>query len=384
MDSFKKISLLVVLLFLSAYNCFAQTEHKIDSIIKAKRLNIYKDPEEATRIGDSIYSSPQSSNYDKVRGLLLLSSAYSSKRDYQKALKYCLKSDSIAKKENNQDINANIANSIAIVYQQLKVYDKALEYIDKCEGILGKYEIRDSVYLRATNFAVRGLIYKEGFSCELAIPFLDKSISYYKRLNTKNEQPNLSIMYYNKGYCYYTMGKYKEAKTSFEEAVLYAEFINAKSLKAFALKGLAEVYTHEENYSEAIKVLEEALTLSKDVGDLILNRGVYMALADNYLSVNNWEKYQEYRKLFLRNQDIIKESERRSISDSIDGLMVEYDTKTSQLTNRYYIYLSVIIILILIALFVIYRYHNQAKKSLNKLRLELQKVKKSRKLTNLP
>lgn len=383
MRSLKKYVFFILLLVLSTYNCFAQREQKIDSILKAKRLAIYKNPNEAIRLGDSLYNISRSTASEKVRGLLLISSAYSSKRDYQNALKFCLKGDSIARKENDQNLNANIANNIAIVYQQLKVYDKALEYLDKCENFLENYEIKDSVYLRATNYAVRGIIYKEDLSCELAIPFLDKSINYYKKLNTANEQPNLSIMYYNKGYCYYTMANYKEARKSYEQAILYAENINAKSLKAFALKGLSEVYTHEKKYPEAISVLKEALLLSEDVGDLILNRGIYLALADNYLSVNDWEKYREYRKLFLQNQEIIKESERRSVSDSIDELTAEYSLKTSQLEKRYYMYIALIVLFIIITIVIIYRYHNKAKKSLNKLKLRFEEVKKSRKAATL-
>ncbi|MUV03301.1 hypothetical protein GN157_06220 [Flavobacterium rakeshii] len=374
----KRVVIMLALIVMSAVSAFAQQSRKIDSIIKANRLTIYKNPDETIRIGDSIYEASKSSG-DKIRGLILISNAYSSKRDYQQALKYCLRADSISKKLDEPNLKANLLNSIAVIYQQLKVYDKAMEYLDENDRYLDTNPVKDSIYLRATNNVVRGLVYKEDLSCELAIPFFNKAIEQYKKLNTTNEQPNISITLYNRAYCFLALERYEEAKESFELSIVYAEHTNAKSLKAFSLKGLSEVYTHEKEYEKAIGVLEEARQLAEDVGDLILNRGIYLALADNYLAVNNWEKYKEYRKLFLENQYIIKESERRSISDSIDELTANYEQKTANLTNRYYICTGIIILLILLAVFVILRYHKKAKKSLNNLKLRFEEVKKARK-----
>ncbi|MBC8644026.1 hypothetical protein H9W95_08125 [Flavobacterium lindanitolerans] len=41
---------------------------------------------------------------------------------------------------------------------------------------------------------------------------------------------------------------------------------------------MAEVYTLEGRYRDAIKELEEALAVSNSVGDLVLNRGIYNGL----------------------------------------------------------------------------------------------------------
>mgnify|MGYP000524481483 CR=1 FL=1 len=80
---------------------------------------------------------------------------------------------------------------------------------------------------------------------------------------------------YNKGNCYILMLNNKLAKQNFEEANQYAKDINALSLQAFALKGLAQVYTLEGNYQLAIQTLNNAILLSSSVDDLILNQEIY-------------------------------------------------------------------------------------------------------------
>ncbi|RWW92010.1 tetratricopeptide repeat protein [Flavobacterium cerinum] len=373
---YRRNYLIVALIFFSAVNSNAQSKRKIDSIIATAKLDVYENPDRVIKIGDSIYTDPESTIEDKVMGLMLISDAYSSKRDYQKSLKYFQTANTLSKKVNNIDLQIKVLSKMAVKYQQLKVYDKAIQYLDECDKLIASDPINESTLgKQATNDIIRGVIYKEQLNCNIAIDYFNKGIAKYEKNNAQAVQPNLSIANYNKGNCYILISDYESAKKSFLQSIKNADNINANSLKAFAQKGLAEVYALEGNHHQAIKVLQEALKISKNVGDLILNRGIYNGLANNYLAVNDWQQYQKYNKLFLQNQLIIKESERRSINDSIDELTEVHNQKLTQVKTRYSYIISIVVFLILIMIYLLYKYQMRSVKSIEMLNLEIKRIK---------
>lgn len=384
-SKFRKNYLILALIVFNAMTVFAQENDKLNAIVAAATLDIYEKPDRVIKIGDSIYNSPTSSNEVKIRALELISNAYASKRDYQKSLKYFLKANSLSKKTGDIYSQIHLLSQTGVKYQQIGVYDKAIQYLDESDKLIATLSQKDFArvtYTQASNYVVRGFIYKDQLNCDIAINYFDKGIALYKKRNSDSEQPNLSIAYYNKGNCYITLTDYSLAKKNFLEAIAIAENVNANSLKAFAQKGLAEVYTKEGNYIKAIEILEEALEISKDVGDLVLNRGVYIALANNYLAVNDWQQYQKYNKLFLQNQLIIKESERRSINDSIDQLTQSNEQKFNEVKTKYFYIISILVLLILIVLYFLYRYQKRSISSIDALNLEVKRIKATLKNNN--
>ncbi|HRE78201.1 MAG TPA: hypothetical protein PLL09_10300 [Flavobacterium sp.] len=314
-------------------------------------ISIYENPDRAIFVGDSIFKTVSNSDI-KVKALMLISAGYSSKRNYQKSLEFSNRANELSKNSDDALLRIKIVNKTAIQYQQLKIYEKTIQYLDEAEELILAYPIRDSVvFYLANNYIVRGLVYKERLNCEIGITFLDKGIKEYGRINNSNSIANSSIAHYNKGNCYVLLKHNEAAKLSFEESISLAKRISANSLLAFAQKGLAEVYTIEGRYQDALTVLNEALVASKSVGDLILNQGIYKGLSENYLALNNWENYQNYNLLYLQNRIKIKESERKSISNSLDEIKKEQKSKLDQLLPSYQygiyflIFLSLLIII---------------------------------------
>ena len=367
----------MVLLLLPAIS-FAQVTPEVDSILKQAKLDIYEKPGRVIKIGDSIYNSSKSSIEDKVMGLMLVSDAYSSKRDYQKSLKYFLLANELSKKSNNVALQIKMLTKTGVKYQQMQVYDKAIHFLDESDKLIAANPSADSTnFTKATNYVVKGLIYKDQLNCDIAISYIDKGIAVFKKANTIMNQPTLSISYYNRGNCYVLLKDFEAAKQSFQAAIYYADKVHANSLKAFAQKGLAEVYYNEKDYNKAISILQDAVTISKNVGDLVLNRGLYISLANNYLAVNNWEGYQKYNRLFLENQSIIKESERRSIGDSIDELTAINNERLSSAQKQYFTLIAVLSLLIIISILLLIRYQMRSRKALELLNSEVIRIKTS-------
>ena len=349
--------LLVQLLFLLMINgsLYAQNKKDIDNRIKEGTLLMYKNPDEAIRIGNKIIEEANGNVDCKIRAYKLISDAYSSKRDYQKSLEYVIKASQILNLSKDVLLKIIITNKMGIQYHQLKIYDKSIQYLNQAEQLMLEYPVKDSVmYHLGTNNTVRGFIYKEKLNCDLAIDFFDKGYKYLLESKSKLSKPIISINRYNKGNCYIQMSNYPAAKMNFEISIKYAINVNASSLHAFPLKGLAQVYTLEGKFQEAVSTLLEAKSISENVEDLILNQEIYKGLSENYLALNQWERYKEYHFKYLTTQKLIKERERKSISDSLDEKKSELNAKLDTAISNFYLVYSLIgIIILLVILFVI-------------------------------
>lgn len=368
---------LVIILLIIAIPSNAQNKKRLDSIVKFATNQMYNNPDNVIKSG-SIVLKEAGKNIDyKIKGYKLISDGYSAKRDYEKSLEYVMKANQLLSSSNDQLLKIITLNKIGIQYHQLKIYDKAIEYLDQSEHLMMEYPITDSIrtYL-GRNYIVRGFIYKEKFNCEIALDFFDRGINELQKTRTKIENSAISIAKYNKGNCYILMLNNKLAKYNFEEANRYAKDINALSLQAFALKGLAQVYTLEGNYQLAIVTLNNAISLSSSVDDLILNQEIYKGLSENYLALNNWEDFKKYQNFFLRTQKLIKERERKSVSESLNFKDESLKNELKkEISKYYYKFVGILFVIIFLVIAFVLFIKNKVKK-IRQLRSEIQSLQK--------
>lgn len=367
------ISIIFVLFLYGAPLVIAQKSQSFEDLIKIGTLEVYDNPKKAISIGSQIAFDSLNNIDQRIKGMLLISKAYSSKRDYQSSLSYAIKAKELLTRTNDPLIHISVIDRIAIQYHQLGIFDKALDALNESEKLSLSYPIKDSVHLSlGNNYAVRGFIYRDQLNCEIALGYFNKSISEYKKIDNSSIKANWSIVLYNKGNCHILLSDYQKAKENLIQSVRLADEISAQSLRAFAQKGLAEVLTLEGKYEEAILVLEEAKKSSDKVGDLVLNRGIYRGLSQNYLALNNWEKYQEFNSLHLELQLTIKESERTTISNSINDSVHNYRTSFEQKKPTYLYGIFGMILACIMVVFSIYLSERNTKKRIKTL---LQKIK---------
>lgn len=359
---------------------YAQSKNDIDRKIKEGTLLMYKNPDKAIRIGNNIIAEVKDNVDYKIRAYKLISDAYSSKRDYQKSLEYVIKASQILHLSKDGLLKIIITNKMGIQYHQLKIYDKSIQYLDQAEQLMLDYPVKDSVlYYLGSNNTVRGFIYKEKLNCDLAIEFFDKGVKYLLESKSKLSNSIISINRYNKGNCYIQMANYPLAKKNFEISIKYAMNVNASSLHAFALKGLAQVYTLEGKFLDAVVALQKANIISKNVEDLILNQEIYKGLSENYLALNEWNKYKEFHFKYLATQKLIKERERKSISDSLVQKETELSTKLKGTISKFYmIYLSIFILIVFVIL-IIFNRIKIAKKEIENLQNDITLLQNSKK-----
>lgn len=377
-----KYHLLFYMFIISTVSLHADDFQKkqVDSLLTAATNIIYENPNKAIEIALSIFENTTYSIESRTRALILASSANTSKRDYKKALEYIIKAKEFSSEIENKNLQIQILFMTGLQYQQLKIFDKSIEYMEEIEKQSLTYPVRDSIgKILADSYLVKGFIYKDNLNCDIALEYFKKGIKEYERLGSSTH--NQSIGHYNKGNCYIILSEYSNAKESFNRSIELAKIEKANSLVSFAEKGLAEVYTLEGKYEEAVLLLQSALERSKNVGDLVLNLGIYKGFFENYLALNESENYQKYYELFSKTQLEIKKSERSSVSDSIKENSKNLNEEISQIQSQFKTRFKWLVLLISIFIIILFFVDRKNKKIIRTLQKKVESIQNTKSLT---
>lgn len=311
-----------------------------DSLYDAAIVYVYDQPDKAIEIGNKLFERNKNNPEAQIKTLLLLSNAYGSKRNYEFSLQKAMQAADIAKKLKNPVLEFSILIKIAAQYHSLGVNGKALQILDEADKLYEQSEDKEPLLIdMGSNYAIKGFIYSNQLSCDLANEYFNKAIQLYLNADGPlvRKRMNHSIISYNKGNCFISLNQLDSAKLSYLESKELVSGYDAKTLQAFPMRGLAEVYTLERKYGEAITELNNAFDLAGSVGDLELNTGIYRGLADNYLALKDWENFQKYDRMYNETFQQLKISERNTINNIIEDHKEELSQKEKSVKTRYQI-----------------------------------------------
>ncbi|UOU96799.1 hypothetical protein MUU74_09860 [Chryseobacterium daecheongense] len=308
-----------------------------DSLLKKARLEIYDNPDHTINIVKKLLEKENDIN--KTLSLYtLLSTAHIAKRDFDTSLQYILKAKELSQKTNDLKVQTSILISIAIQYQQMQLFSKSLETLNEADEYLKKLpeDSHERHTETARSYAIRGMIYKSQWNSEIALKKFQTSIQNFEKVEKKQSTyANMSVVYYNIGYCYLNLFQREKAEEAFNQSADYARKAKAKSLEAFALKGMAEVYKQKRENQKALDLLINAGNLSKNTGDIILNEGIYKEMADNYLAMGNSDQYQHYNKKHFEMRFKREQNELNSINHIINNHNKETLKKSQEIKSKY-------------------------------------------------
>ncbi|CAI8748927.1 tetratricopeptide repeat protein [Chryseobacterium sp. IT-36CA2] len=359
----------ITLLFLFCCITFTKAQKVPDSVlIKKAKLEIYDNPDNTIKIGEQLLKkSPDIKT--SISLYMLLSTANIAKRNFDRSLKYILKAKELSQKTNDPKSQAGVLISVAIQYQQMELFSKCLETLNEADQYIEKIpEKNPEKYIEtAASYAIKGMVYKSQSNPEIALEKLLISIQNYDKVPVKKTTySNMSVVYYNIGYCYLNLNQIDKAQEAFLQAINYARKNYAKSLEAFALKGISEIHKQRHENQSAINLLLKAEILCKNTGDIILNEGLYKELAENYLAMGQQNLYQQYNKKSLEMRFKRKQNELKSINQVIDNHNKETSLKSEKLKSYYrYIKIGAVLlggVLIIILLYFIVKIRKQNKK----------------------
>lgn len=370
---FEVIKTIVFILFIfSITEVVGQNKSRKDMLKNLFLDELYKNPDKAITTANELLKISNDGIDDKIKAYKLISDGYSAKRDYQKALDYLMKSNDLLYLSKNKLLKISVSTRAGILYHQLKIYDKAIQSLDQAEQYILEYPKKDSTYsYLGRNYIVRGFIYKEKLNPDIAIEFFDKGIVELTKVYANSEKPGISIAKYNKGNCYILLFEYDKAIDNFQESFDYADSVNAKSLKAFALKGLAKVKYIQGNYNQAIILLQQAQSFSVNINDLILNKEIYEGLSENYLALRQWNLFQKYNSLLSATKVLINSSERKSIESSLVNKKAEIKSDLSKEIPRFYAIIVFFFGLIVLSIIVFLFFRKKSIRSINALNIDI-------------
>ncbi|WP_106915798.1 hypothetical protein [Chryseobacterium aurantiacum] len=308
-----------------------------DSLLKKANQEIYNKPDNAIRIGKRLLQKEKDIN-KSIKIYLLLSTAEIAKRNFDESLRYILKARELVRKTNDPKVQTSFFISTAVLFQQMELYSKSLETLDEADEYLAKLPegLSYKYFETARSYALRGMIYKSQSNPEIALQeFLIAVKNFEKVKEKKTTYFNLSIMYYNIGYCYLNLNQLENAEPAFIKSMDFAILIKAKSLEGFALKGMSEVHKQKHQNQTAMELLIKAQELGEESGDLSLNEGIYKEMADNYLAMGVQNKYQIYSKKYIETRFKREQNELSSINNAIDAHNIETERKSNEVTAYY-------------------------------------------------
>ncbi|MCD0479905.1 tetratricopeptide repeat protein [Chryseobacterium sp. LC2016-29] len=341
MKLFIHVFLLLFLLCTVSVSGQKTPDDSLSIIIKKANQEIYNNPDNVIKIGEKLLKKEKDTK-KLIRIYLLLSTAGFAKRDFDESLKYIYKARELAKKTNDPKIQTSVLMTAAMQFQQMDLLSKSLETLDEVDKYLA--ELPEDLSLKhfetARSFALRGMIYKSQANPEIALQEFLIAIKNFKKVpDQKTTFYNQSIIYYNIGACYITINEPNEAQKAFQRSIDIARLIKANSLEAFALKGMSEIPKQKHQYQAALDLLLEAEKLSKNIGDLTLNEGIYKEMADNYLAMGKQNLYQIYSKKYLETRLKREQNELSSINHALDIHNLESQKKSKDMITRYHIFI---------------------------------------------
>ncbi|SEV83986.1 hypothetical protein SAMN05421765_0595 [Kaistella antarctica] len=367
MFRFKFYHLLFLLLTLSLNG-----QTSTDSSKSRAKSIIYDQPDETIKIALKLLT--QEKKVDEVAHLyMLISNAYIVKRNTDSSLFYILKATDIINTDALPTTKIKILFSVAVQYQQMELYDKALASLDQSQEMTEKLPANDKDRLFNSGFinAVRGMIYRNQSNPDLALEKFKLAAKNFHELPLdKKTSANLSIIHYNIGNCFIDLSQYRQATFYFKEAEKYAKIYRASSLEAYALKGLGESFFLTHQYDQSLKVLYQAEVLAEPSGDLVLNEGIYKLLANNNLAINDFQKFQNYNTKYLEVQKTLEQNELKSLNRYLNTQNVEQQKINVEVAKRFRIY-NVIAVVCALGLIVFLMIH------------VIKQIKKNRRQRNL-
>lgn len=307
----------------------------------------------------------------KFEALERVSVSYFQVNDINKSIAYAFKAKDIAEAYGDAEALAQAYGSIANLYFQLNLANKARPYLTKAIAHIEKMPAGDKKHkLKALSYLEMGNLDFDGKD------YSGANINYRNSLNHFNlikEAKNGSTYHYrrslyNIGNSYHYL-KQPDSAESYLNRALKIEDAKNPELKYYIITALAEVYREREDYNRAVSMLQAVL---KDPGFTAesLKIEIYLSLSRSYKALGNTEKYAIYNEKHLALRDTLQNREREAIDTAIDveqkGL--SDSVQQSERQNTWLIYAIAGIIIISGASIV---YLNRAKKKERILYTEL-------------
>ncbi|MGE0589605.1 MAG: tetratricopeptide repeat protein [Cyclobacteriaceae bacterium] len=368
-----------------------QSNRSADSTLKlAEKINYLRGQATATKLkGISLYLSGDLSGaftyYEKALTLftnlqdtleigkaqLNLATYYNAVSNYEKSIEWGLKA--LQQFEYLNDLNGvgRVYNLIGQSYYFQGDYPSALKFFHQHLGNARK--AGDSVEI-ASSWSNIGAVHDDLEYTDSAMYYLSKAIALKEHLQVYQ---NIGSSYFNLGVLYAEKKQYQDATENLLKAENY--YLNVGDSVR-----LAELYVEQGNIkhllgrnTEAISILEKAISLASRIGNLEMQKSGLEKLANVYETENNYRKAYET----LQSHDVIANAilNEKNIQ-SLNQMRTQFDTEKKELLlaeqqlmlkkNSWLITFLLLTLALLITIVIFWRRQTEIKKKQEKLIIE--------------
>lgn len=325
------ITTLFIVCFLNVFALVDNNiQQKADSLEKFAKSVIFKTPAVSEKTGKELiqFSKNHQLTISLMTGYNIVGLSYYYLDNSEAGISYLDTLLKIAKQQQDTIMLNKAYNNLGMLNEQLGNFDKAFDYgiqgLKYAESLKNKTSIANSLG-NLGNIAIRLKKYNE------AIDFLEKSSQINKELNNKkalaNQYNSLSVAFGHLN------NKKKELASLLLAKKLYEE-LNDQQLST-VLTNIAANYSENKNYSEAIKINNEAKQLAKQFNQKAVLANVYANLSTCYSAIGDFSNallnINEAEKLFKETENLFGITEVKRKRANISQQQGDFEKATQEL-----------------------------------------------------
>jgi two-component system, NtrC family, sensor kinase len=302
--------------------------------------------------------------------------AFNSVGNFPKALEYYIQQLKIEETRGYPDNIARIYLSIALLYDNTKNYDMAIGYATKADSIINANKFED---LSLYSLLDIGEIYEKKNVLDSALIYTKKC--YAQSSNTRNNLITGTALN-NLGNIYFKSGNFFEALNNFKAALPLLGSSNDHNTYAESTLGLAKTFEQDHQNDSAILYGKKSFNISSDNQFLLKALDASIFLSQLYKKNKNSDSAFAYQEIMLGLKDSIYSREKinqfRNIEFGEELRLRELEEEKIEVRNeiRMYALLAGIAVFMVIA-FLLFRNNRIRRKTniiLEEQKNELQKT----------
>jgi len=394
----------IFLFFISSFNVYSQESSKIpeinryfnevsDSLLRNDKNLSYL---EIISKGDSLYNS-SINDWQRVKSLFVTIQGYKMQLNWNDALEYALKADSITQKKNITYFKPRTNAILGSVYGNLGLYNKSFEYLDKAFQYCDKLDRKDMLINKSLINQRKSAVYHKQKEYKKALSTNLKALNLIENLKKEFPEDNYASAYIpvliNLGVNYYNLEEYSFSKIYYQKA--FKEIINNNH--NYYLTYLYIKYAATEiklnNSDSAFIYIQKAKELSDKINDNNLKSDIDIILNEYYTSKNDFKSADSIKTKIIENYQNLTKS--KSIATQNIVNQRENQIQGEKRISTIAIIISIILVIGLSTLYIYHKYQNKKikrhfnkiieefqNKSLSEIESSSQEKEKERKITN--
>ncbi len=252
-------------------------------------------PDTSLKLAQDAYYLAKRINYveGESRSLGILASTFRILGNYSRALALNLEKLQLEEKRNVPRNLASVLMNIGIVYVFQEEYNKALEYYFKADSVINKDDVEDFKYNIALNI---GDAYNKLNISDSAYLYFKKSLDIAK---TQNDGDLVGTSMTGLGHTYLKKGNYAEAELNYETAIKLLKEAEDDEVLCEAALGMAQLYEKTNKNDSARQIADLSLSVAKNDGFLSWEYNAANFLTNHFKKVNKIDSafaFSEYSR----------------------------------------------------------------------------------------